>query len=245
MNQHPQEHGKQRARHLVHPRWVWTGLVFVLAGVALAGVGIALASWAWTIAGAAIALVGAGTVIAGGGMYDARASLHGEMAAVAHGDVHEGVAPGEMVHDEKAQQVAVDQDAVHRRVLAARERTSRPPLAPIGAGLLILVGVILMFAQWALFPTGVAGQDNGLRDLIFGMIGALAGMRVLVAQPGPHPIAGGVGLVCGLILLLGAFLAGHRIGGTEVVVGMCGVFAIAGALACLLSPDAPLEEHGS
>lgn len=48
----------RKARHLVHPRWVWAGLGIALAGVTVLGFGVATLSWTVSIIGTVIALAG-------------------------------------------------------------------------------------------------------------------------------------------------------------------------------------------
>ncbi len=145
-------------------------------------------------------------------------------------------APGQMIRDPGAEAISRERDEERKRVLSATAHTPRPALAPIGGVLLILVGASLLAAQWTLYPIGQTGQDNALRDLGLGIVAALAGLRVVVGQPGRHPVAAAAAFLSALGLLLAALLASHAATHITVTETVAGLVALLGALLCAFSP---------
>ncbi len=235
------------ATHPVHPRQVWGGLLIALLGLTVLGIGASTGPRWLGIVGAVALVAGAGLAMVGGLRYDTRSgAVSGELRDLEEGEVHAGRSPSQRLHDDTAEATAARDDERRRSMISAREETGRPPLAPIGAGLLVLVSVCVLVGQWTIYPIGQTGQDNALRDLAFGIVAGLAGMRILVAHPGRHLVAAGAGLLAGLGLLLVAVLADHTVTRTLVWEVVGGGFALIGAALCLVSPGvAPWERRSS
>ena len=225
-------------RRLVRPREVWTGLALSLLGAALIGLGVSLTSWAWSIAGVVVLLGGAAVGIRGGGLYDVHSGSAGtEIEQVLHNEEHEGVAPGDTVDDGQVRRTSRELDERREALLRSSHEAPRPPLAQLGAIVILLVSVFLLFAQWEIYPLGQTGQDNGLRALGAAVLGGLAALRILLGQPGRHAAACGLALVAGAGLLLQAFLLDHEVSRTVVVEATCGVLVVLAAVMALVSPD--------
>lgn len=216
----------------VHPRG---GLAAALLGLAVLGAGIALALWWLTAIGALVALSRVSVAVLGGVLYNARSrDLMGEVSEVEHGDDHEGVVPG-LIHDPRAENLARGLDQQRRRIPAATVRTHRPPPAPLGEVLLLIVAAFLLGAQWTLYPFNQTEQDNALRDLGCGIAAALAGLRILVGRPGRHGVAVAGAVLSGLALLLAGLVATHSAPVITVVEAATGATVLMGALLCIFS----------
>ena len=226
------------SRHLVRPRQVWSGLALALLGAALIGLGVALGSWPWAIVGIVVLLGGAGLGLRGGVLYDVHRQHPGqEVEQVAHGDVHAGVAPGEMVHDPQVRRTSRTLDQQREALIRQTHEAPRPPMAQLGAIVVLLVSVFLLVAQWDVYPPGKTPQTNALWSLGFAILAGLAALRILVGQPGRHLPAALLILLSGVGLLLRAFLADHVIDATAIAEGVSGALVLLGGLAALLSPD--------
>jgi hypothetical protein len=128
-------------------------------------------------------------------------------------------------------------DERRRALIRATHEAPRPPLAQLGAVVVLLAAVILLFAQWEIYPVGQTGQGNGLRALGAAVVAGLAAFRLLLGQPGRHRVACGLVLLAGAGLLLQAFLLDHVVGRTVVTEAACGVLVVLGGLTALVSPD--------
>lgn len=233
-------HQSERAggQHLVRPRRVWGGLGLALLGAVVLGLGVSLTSWAWSVPGVVLLLAGGVLGAAGGGLYDVRSgSVSTELEDVRRGEVHEGVAPGEMVEDPQAQQKSHDLDRQREELIRRTHEAPRPPLAPMGAAVALLVAVFLLVAQWELYPIGKLPQTNANWSLGFAVLAGLAALRLLGAQRGRHPLAALLVVASGAGLLLRAFLASHETGSTTAAEATCGVLLVLSGLAAATSPD--------
>jgi drug/metabolite transporter (DMT)-like permease len=228
----------QHTEHLVQPRRVWGGLALALAGAALIGLGVALESWPWAIVGIVVLLAGAGLGLRGGVLYDVHRQHPGrEVEQVAHGDVHRGVAPGEMVHDPRVRRTSREMDAQREALVRRTHEAPRPPMAQLGAIVVLVVSVFLLFAQWEVYPPGRTPQTNAVWSLGFAILAGLAALRILLGQPSRHLAASLLILLSGVGLLLRAFLADHVIDATAIAEGVSGALVLLGGVAALVSPD--------
>ena len=145
-----------------------------------------------------------------------------------------------MTHDmslsERAQRRTAELDVRRRELLRQSHESPRPPLAELGAVIVLTVAVFLLAAQWGLYPTGQEPQTNGLWSLGFAIVTAAAALRILLGQPGRHPAAVVLLLGSGVGLLLRATLAGHALAATAIAEGVCGALVLVGGLMALTSP---------
>ncbi len=227
-------------RHLVHPRWVWSGLAVALVGAGLLGIGIAVLSWTTSIAGSVILLVGAAASLRGGVLYDARTrgDFGTEAREVLEGDVHPGITPGDVVDDPAAVRDAVRTDETRRRLEASSTGVSGAGWAPVAGWLLLSVTVVLVVAQGSVVAHTTTGRDNGYRDTGLAILIGLAGLR-LIQTPGRHLITAGVTLVCGAALVANGLVADHDRTVTVVVEVAAGCVAVLCALVAWRSPETP------
>ena len=117
-------------------------------------------------------------------------------------------------------------------------------MAPLGAIVLVLVAVLLLFAQWDLYPLGRTSQDNALRSLTVAVVAGLAGLRILMAQPARHRVAALLALLAGGGLLLSAFSFPHVIPATQIFEVVSGVLVVLATMVVLASPLRPGMTHG-
>ncbi len=212
-------------RRTVRPRWIWGGIVVLLAGTTVLGIGVSVTSWTWSTAGLVVMALGAASAWGGGVMYDARtsAAVQAEISDVVDGNVHRGVAPGDTVSTPTIRQTSRHLD--HRR--KALERASieapRPSLVPPVGGLLMLVALFLLVSQWGLYPVGLPGQTNATRSLGCAIVLALVGLRILTAQADQRlRLSSGLAALAGLVLILNGCVARHDRLATSVVEVVCG-----------------------
>ena len=231
----------------VHPRWVWLGLALALTGCGLLGLAATEASPLPTgVLGLAVLVAGATVATRAGGRYDVHSgSPAAEARQVLEGDVHQGVAPGDQVTNSSARRTARELTARTRRLHEERRRTPRPPLAPIGAALVLAVAVFLLVAQWEIYPLGRTSQNNARRALLIAVIATLAALRIILGQPSPHRIACSLLLLCGTALVAQGSLVDHETAATAGVEIVTGLLVLIGSLACALSPTPPLVRSRS
>ena len=114
------------------------------------------------------------------------------------------------------------------RIASYRRTAPRPPAAPAGAIITLLVGLAVLYAQWDLYPTTYQGQSDANWALLFMIVSTGAALRILMGNPGRHLVSVGAILVCGVGFVLRAFLIG---GGEPTAVDA--FEAVAGALLLL------------
>ncbi len=221
-------------RGVVHPRWVWGAVTCCALGIVLVGVGIMLLSWWMAVVGVVLLAVGALVGFRGGWMYDVHAArpAPAEVDEVEEGGSHRGVVPGAMVEDTEVRHTSAVVEQQRRRLLEGAAKTSAP-LADLGAGVLLLVSVVLLVAQWAVYPRTATAQANGLHSTYVAVVEALVGLRVLTARGAAHRLAVAVGTLAGLALLVLAQTAPHSSDGVRVFETVCAVALVLGSLACL------------
>lgn len=227
----------------VRPRYVWLGLVVGLVGAVVIGLGVSFESWLWGIAGVVVLAVGAAMALDGGVMYDAhQSSVAGEVQQAVHGEKREGIKPGEMIEDQQVRRKSYELDEVRHAATAGSHDAPHPPLANLGAILVLLVGVFLLGAQWSLYPTGYQPQTNANWALGFAMLCSAGALRILFGEPGRHLLSTAAIVLSGVGLLLRAFLATHAIEATAVAEAVCGVLLLVAGVMALVSPATELEQ---
>lgn len=150
---------------------------------------------------------------------------------------HESRVPARMIDDPEVRQRSRELDRRRRALEQASHDAPRGPLAPLGASVLVLVAVFLLFAQWEIYPLGRTSQDNALRSLGVGVVSGLAGLRILVGRPARHRVAALLALLAGGALLFSAFVFPHEIHATRIDEGVSGVLVVLAATVALVSPS--------
>ena len=150
--------------------------------------------------------------------------------------------PAHLIDDPDAQRHSRELDARRRELLRRSHGAPRPPLADLGAILVLVVAVFLLAAQWGLYPPGHTPQVHGLWSLGFAVVSAAAALRVLLGQPGRHLPSVTLLLACGVGLLLLAFLSDHVIVGTAIAEGGCGALVLVGGILALASPATGVDQ---
>ncbi len=221
----------------VRPRGVWAGVALGIVGAAVAGLGVAVGSWVISLVGVAFLAVGAIVGARSGGLYDVHGvgSLDEEISDVRDDATYQGVAPGDMSQREEVKETSRRLDRRRERIVADRAATSRPALAPLAGGALVLVAVVLLVAQGALYPTGATGQSNAGRALALAIVAAAVGLRYLVSD-GRHLVFAAAALTAGAALVVSAFLAEHTRDATVGLEVVCGVVVVLSAIVGVLSP---------
>lgn len=125
-----------------------------------------------------------------------------------------------------------------RARLASYRRTApRPPAAPAGALIALLVGLSVVYAEWGFYPQTLRGQQDAMWALGFMILSTAGALRILMGNPGRHLPAGVAILVGGLGFLVRAVLftpdTSWDIHAFEIV---CGTLLVVAALMTLLSP---------
>jgi hypothetical protein len=222
-------------RASVRPRFTWGGTAVALLG--MLGIALAMTNHAtvWTWVAVAVTVLGLLLAWRGGAMYD----VHGakppeeELGEALHGESHTGISPQDRVTGPGARAGA----AVATREAQALVRSRieyRPPLAPLGAIGLLLVGAWLLISRGALhYPYNAIGQASSLRDLGFGLVFFLGGLWL--RQVGPSRIATGLSLLCGVLLVLSGVFLAHSSGVVRVNEIAMGAVALLAAAVTLES----------
>ena len=221
-------------RNIVHPRWVWAAVAVSLAGIVVIGLGVMLLSWWVAIVGVVLLVVGVVVGLRSGWMYDVHAGRPApqEVEAVVEGDVHEGLSPDQDVADPVAERSSADLDR-RREVILAQGHMARTPLALMGGWLVLAVAVLLLVAQWTIYPRGSTGQYTGLDSTYIAIVVALVGLRVVTARDEPHRVAAALGVLAGVVLAALAWLVPHESTGVAVFETLCAALLVLGSLACL------------
>jgi hypothetical protein len=229
-----------RDLHLVRPRWVWGGLVGTLAGAVVLSIGVVTLSALASISGAVVLLLGAACSLHGGVLDDAVSTLspRRELRQVRDGEVHPGVAAGEMVDTPPARHDAVASNRRTRELGRAAHHPGPVAWAPVAGWTCLLITAILVVSQWNLVAHDAAGASNSFRDTGCAILLGVSGLRVAVATSRQLIASGGV-LVAGLALVLGAVLAEHHHRGLQLVEVASGCLAVVCALVAYLWPSTP------
>ena len=220
--------------HLVRPRRVWAALFTSLTGLVVLGIAVLLLSWWLGVLGALVLAIGVLVGFRAGWQYDVHASRAAsrELEEVAVGGAHEGIQPGQMIDVPAVEQAAAELDARRRRILARSQACPRRPLADLGGAMLLLAAVILLVAQWEIYPRSATGQANGLHATWVAVVVTLVGLRVLTGH-GPHRVAAALGLLAGTALVVLAWLAPHSVESVAIFETVCGGAIVASSFACL------------
>ena len=218
----------QRADHTdrapVRPRAVWGGLLVAVLGLCVVGAGISALSWTWSALGVLALAVGGGLMWRGGVMHDAHATkpVDHELRDVREGGTQEGVSAEQELGSDAARRRAAFVTEQTRALLASRTHAPAPPLRPIGVTALLVLGVWLLIAQYALgYPFTVLGQNSALRDLGPGLVVLLAAFWL--RQCGPSRVATALCLLSGVALLVFGFAVAHdavRVQWNEILSGL-------------------------
>jgi hypothetical protein len=213
---------------------VWSGVTCCVIGIVVLGVGIMSLSWWETAVGVILLVVGALVGFRGGWMYDVHATraTTAEVEEVKEGGTSEGIPPGDMIDDPEVTRTAAALDGQRQRVLT-RAANASAPMADLGAGMLLVVAVVLLVAQWAVYPHDATSQSNGLHSTYIAIVAALVGLRLLTDRGAAHPLAVGVGTLAGLVLLILAWAAPHSSTGVAVFETVCAAALVLGSLAGL------------
>lgn len=228
MSEHSQS-GHQR-RPAVRPRLTWGGSALALVGMAGIGVGMTNDAGVWTWVAVAVTLVGLLLAWRGGVVYDVRAaeSPKDELGEALHGKAHTGVSPRDRISHDGARHTAAVATREARTIREARIGY-RPPLAPIGALVVLLVGAWLLVGRFALhYPHSSIGQAAALRDLGLGLVLFLAGLWL--RQVGASRVASGLCLLSGIGLFLAGVVVIHASAVVRVDEIASGALAVVGAL---------------
>jgi hypothetical protein len=98
---------------------------------------------------------------------------------------------------------------------AASPAEARRDLVPPCGWFLLLCAAALIGSEWMLMGDDLNGQNNGYIETGASICMGLAGLRCL--SPGPHPIAGAIGALAGVGVLLQAVFASEQSIGDHVV----------------------------
>lgn len=227
----------KRARAMVRPRWVWAGTATGVLALVVLGVAASIRSWWWAGVGTVLLVAGVAAARRGRIMHDVHGvgrdsgSAEGEVERVQDGGREPGVRPGDMIEDPEVKQHSREVEAEHRRAIEARP--ARVSMAPAGGILMLCAALLLVAAQLSMFPNTRLGEENATFSIAPAALLAIAGLNAVGRPEESHRLAGMLGLVGGLAVLLVALLNPHQAVGTEVVQATCGAVGILGALPLL------------
>jgi hypothetical protein len=223
------EHTEQRGP-VVRPRTVWGGLGLGLLGAALIGLGIVLGSAPVAVGGCVALAAGAALAYRGGLASETRGRPSIEEAV--KGDTHHGRRPSSRIEDEELQRKAAARSRRTDRILAKTHGGSPPPLAPLGAALLVATAALLIFAVMSLYPRDALTPTRV--DGAIGTVLMLAAFRILTARSAAL-VSASLAMFVGLVLMVLAAVTSDSTTVQNVRV-LTGVLAATGSLTCLVSP---------
>jgi hypothetical protein len=117
-----------------------------------------------------------------------------------------------------------------RVILRRSDEQPMPSLVPLAGWALLLVCLVLLWAQGTLVAQDPVGRTNSFRDTGVAILSGLVGLR-LAMTPGRHPLSAALAAVAGGCLLLNGFFADHHGTGLIVVEIACGSLALLAAIA--------------
>lgn len=219
------------SRHLVRPRWVWSGLALLLGGSAIVALGMVLTSLPVILVGLAALVVGSIVALYGGITHDSHSvrPLGQDLADVRAGNAHAVIAP--RPRSQAAKSRSREMDETRERLVATSQDTPAPQLLPIGSVLVLTVCIWLLVAQWSVYPASATGQHNALRDLGIAIVLALTALRLMLA--GPRLWASLVIVAGGCALVVFGSVMRHDSTATAVSEVTCGAIALLGAVLTL------------
>ena len=127
------------------------------------------------------------------------------------------------------------------RLASYRRRAPRPPAAPAGALIALLVGLSVMYAEWGLYPQTYQAQSDATWALGFMILSTAGALRILMGNPGRHLASGVAILVSGLGFLVRSLLITRDHSDTYAFEIICGTLLVLAALMTLMSPALTLE----
>ena len=127
------------------------------------------------------------------------------------------------------------------RLASYRRTAARPPAAPAGALIALLVGVSVVYAEWGLYPQTYQGQSDATWALGFMILSTAGALRILMGNPGRHLPSGVAILVSGLGFLVRPLLITRDPWDTYAFEIVCGTLLVLAALMTLLSPALTTE----
>ena len=130
-----------------------------------------------------------------------------------------------------------------RARLASYRRTApRPPAAPAGALIALLVGLSVTYAEWALYPQNSQAQSDATWALGLMLLSTGGALRILIGNPGRHLPSGVAILISGLGLLVRPLLSTRESSAIDAFEIAAGVLLVLAALMTLLSPSLTPEQ---
>ncbi len=219
--------------HLVHPRRVWAGLALALVGAAALGLGIAASDVVVGAVGCVLLAVGAAVGIWGGILYDTHGArpVTAELGELRRGEVHPGTAPGDMADSPEARRDSAATEGTRRAVIPAAGRPGRRSYAKAGGFGLLIAAALILCAQ-GFFAHTATGQQNAVRDLGIAIVCGAVALRVLTSA-GRHRVASILGVLCGVALVVLAFVSDHDGPAVPALEAITGAWVVVSALATL------------
>ncbi len=216
--------------------WVGTGLTIL--GVITTGVGLMTRLVSMAVVGPVAMLVGVVTAWRAGVLVDTRtrdSTAREEVEDVRRGRVRHGTVAGDMLSASAAQAESRAADRRLRELLDRSHRAPGPPLAHGAAVVMLLVCVVLVWAQWGLYPPGHTAQENALRTAAVAVVLGLCGLRILAAHR-PRRVAASLAVLAGVMLALFGPMAPHQQAGVAWTETALGTIIVLAALTALASP---------
>lgn len=127
------------------------------------------------------------------------------------------------------------------RLASYRRAAPRPPAAPAGALIALVVGLSVVYAEWGFYPQTYQGQSDANWALGFMILSTAGALRILMGNPDRHLASGVAILVSGLGFLVRALLITHDPPDINAFEIICGTLLVLAALMTLLSPALTLE----
>ena len=122
------------------------------------------------------------------------------------------------------------------RLASYRRSAPRPPAAPAGALIALVVGLSVVYAEWGLYPQTYQGQSDANWALGFMILSTAGALRILMGNPGRHLASGVAILVSGLGFLVRALLITRDHSDIYAFEIICGTLLVLAAVMTLLSP---------
>lgn len=134
------------------------------------------------------------------------------------------------------------------RIASYRRTAPRPPATLAGGIITLVVGLAVLNAQWALYPTTYQGQSDANWALLFMMVSTGAALRILMGNPGRHLISTAAIIACGVgFVLRGLLIGGGEPAAVDAFEVVCGALLLLGGgmaatwPALTVEPPAPIS----